>query len=78
MGYVFAAAFMCLTFPFFFVACYNDSKSDPHFISEYGDILGVFCKYNSEYYSIDALCIRGFCRKVFEVNPHINRYCNSL
>ena len=54
--------------------CIRDRyKTDPDLISIYDDVSGVSCKCNSECYNADSFCIRGKCRKVFEVDPHINR-----
>ena len=74
MGYMFAIVLVSATFSLFFLTSSIDSKSDPSFISDYDHITGFSCKYNKECYNVDSLCIRGKCRKVFEVHPPINRY----
>ena len=73
MGYIFATVLVYATFSSFYVTSSSDNKIDPFFTSDYDDISGASCKYNRECYNPDSLCIRGKCRKVFEVNPHINR-----
>ena len=73
MGYIFVTVLVYATFTSFYVTSSSGNKSDPHFTLDSDDISGVSCQYNRECYHADSLCIRGKCRKVFEVNPHINR-----
>ena len=72
MGYMFARVLVSTTFSLSYLMISSGYKTDPGLISMYDDVSGV-CKYNSECYNADSFCIRGRCRKVFEIDPHINR-----
>ena len=73
MGYMFARVLVFTTFSLSYLIISSGYKTDPDSISMYDDVSGVSCKYNSECYNADSFCIRGKCRKVFEIDPHINR-----
>ena len=73
MGYMFARVLVSATFSLLYLTSSSGNKSDPHFTIDYDDSSEVSCVFNRECYNSDSLCIRGKCRKVFEVNPHINR-----
>ena len=73
MGYMFARVLVSATFSLSYLTSSSGYKTDPDLRSVHDDVSGASCKYNSECYNADSFCIRGKCRKVFEVNHHINR-----